>query len=68
MFIRVDRVHECNGQTELSQRVARFTTASVKTSSSAVAKRPRDASCLSAANFNNTKRPAQSFYCQLSRH
>ena len=33
----------------------------LETRSSAVAKRPRDASCLSVANFNNTKRPAQSF-------
>ena len=32
-----------------------------KTSSSATAKRPRDASCLSVANFNSIKRPAQSF-------
>jgi len=31
------------------------------TSSSAVTERPRDALCLSVANFNNTKRPAQSF-------
>jgi len=32
-----------------------------KTSSSATAKSPCDASCLSVANFNNIKRPAQSF-------
>jgi len=32
-----------------------------KTSSSAVAKRPRDASCLSVVSFNTTKRRAQSF-------
>ena len=32
-----------------------------KTSSSAVAKRPRDASCLSVVGFNSTIRRAQSF-------
>jgi len=31
------------------------------TSSSAVAKRPRDASCLSVVNFNSTKRRVESF-------
>jgi len=31
------------------------------TSSSAVAKRPRDASCLSVVSFSSTKRRAQSF-------
>ena len=31
------------------------------TSSSAVAKRPRDASCVSVVSFNSTKRRAQSF-------
>jgi len=31
------------------------------TSSSAVAERPRDASCLSVVGFNSTKRIAQSF-------
>ena len=31
------------------------------TSSSAVAKRPRDALCLSVVSFNSTKRRAQSF-------
>ena len=31
------------------------------TSSPAVAKRPRDASCLSVVRFNGTKRRAQSF-------
>ena len=31
------------------------------TSSSAVAKRPRDASCLSVVSFNSTKRPVESF-------
>jgi len=31
------------------------------TSSSAVAKRPRDASCLSVVSFNSTKRQVQSF-------
>ena len=35
--------------------------ASVYTSSSAVAKRPRDALCLSVVSFNSTKRSAQSF-------
>jgi len=34
---------------------------SERTSSSAVAKRPRDASCLSVVSFNNTKRRAESF-------
>ena len=34
-----------------------------RTSSSAVAKRPRDAACLSAVSFNSTKRRAQLFYC-----
>jgi len=33
----------------------------MKTSSSAVAKRPRDASCLSVVSFNSTKRRVQSF-------
>jgi len=32
------------------------------TSSSAVAKRPRDASCQSVVSVNNTKRPVKSFY------
>jgi len=32
-----------------------------KTSSSAVAKRPRDASCLSVVSFNSTKRRVESF-------
>ena len=32
-----------------------------ETSSFAVAKRPRDASCLSVVSFNSTKRRAQSF-------
>jgi len=32
-----------------------------KTSSSAVAKRPRNASCLSVVSFNSTKRRAESF-------
>ena len=32
-----------------------------KTSSSAVAKRPRDASCLSVVSFNGTKRRVESF-------
>ena len=36
-------------------------TPAIKTSSSAVAKRPRDASCLSVVSFNSTKRRAQSF-------
>ena len=31
------------------------------TSSSAVAKRPRDASCLSVVSFNRTKRRVESF-------
>jgi len=31
------------------------------TSSSAVAKRPRDASCLSVVSFNSTKRSVESF-------
>jgi len=34
----------------------------VPTSSSAVAKRPRDASCLSVVSFNSTKRRVV-FYC-----
>ena len=34
---------------------------SVITSSSAVAKKPRDASCLSVVSFNSTKRRAESF-------
>jgi len=40
---------------------------SERTSSSAVAKRPRDASCLSVVSFNNTKRRAESFIviCRL---
>jgi len=45
-------------------RPTRRLTASVQsrqTSSSAVAKRPRDASCLSVVSFNSTKRRAQSF-------
>jgi len=33
----------------------------VKTSSSAVAKRPRDASCVSVVRFNSTKRRVESF-------
>ena len=33
----------------------------IKTHSSAVAKRPRDALCLSVVDFNSTKRRAQSF-------
>ena len=33
----------------------------IHTSSSAVTKRPRDASCLSVVSFNSTKRPAKSF-------
>ena len=33
----------------------------VETSSSAVAKRPRDASCLSVVSFNSTKRRVESF-------
>jgi len=32
-----------------------------RTSSAAVAKRPRDASCLSVVSFNSTIRQAQSF-------
>jgi len=32
-----------------------------KTSSSAVAKRPRDASCLPVVSFNSTKRRVESF-------
>jgi len=36
------------------------------TSSSAVAKRPRDASCLSVVSFNSTKRRVV-FYCWLRR-
>ena len=36
-------------------------TTAYKTSSSAVAKRPRDASCLSVVSFNSTKRRAESF-------
>jgi len=35
--------------------------AAILTSSSAVAKRPRDALCLSVVSFNSTKRRAQSF-------
>ena len=37
------------------------TRASCLTSSSAVAKRPRDASCLSVVSFNSTKRRVESF-------
>ena len=33
------------------------------TSSSAVAKKPRDASCLSVVSFNSTKRQVRFFYC-----
>ena len=33
----------------------------IKTRISAVAKRPRDVSCLSVVSFNNTNRRAQSF-------
>ena len=36
-----------------------------KTSSSAVAKRPCDASCLSVVSFNNTKREVESFIIKL---
>jgi len=36
-------------------------TGQTETSSSAVAKRPRDASCLSVVYFNSTKRRTQSF-------
>ena len=35
------------------------------TSSSAVAKRPRDASCLSVVSFNSTKRRVESFIVKL---
>jgi len=37
------------------------------TSSSAVAKRPRDASCLSVVSFNSTKRLVKSFIVKLRR-
>ena len=37
------------------------------TSSSAVAKRPRDASCLSVVSFNSTKRLVESFIVKLRR-
>jgi len=37
--------------------------AAIWTSSSAVAKRLRDASCLSVVSFNSAKRPVESFYC-----
>jgi len=37
-----------------------------QTSSSAVAKRPRNASCLSVVSFNSTKRRVE-FYCYLRR-
>jgi len=39
----------------------------VKTSSSAVAKRPRDASCLSVVSFNSTKRRRESFIVSYIR-
>jgi len=35
------------------------------TNSSAVAKRPRDASCLSVVSFNSTKRRVESFIVKL---
>jgi len=38
------------------------------TSSSAVAKRPRDASCLSVVIFNSTKRRTESFIVSYIRH
>jgi len=37
------------------------TSVTCKTSSTAVAKRPRDASCLSVVSFNSTKRRVESF-------
>ena len=39
-----------------------------KTSSSAVAKRPRDASCLSVVSFDGTKRRVESFIVSYVRY
>ena len=41
--------------------IGRFLVRSDNTSSSAVAKRPRDASCLSVVSFNSTQHRVESF-------